>query len=136
MQNLTTNTDSRQPLSPEIYEALKVARVVEYRLASECFDADEELRDELARDLHRVAASIPDDLAGIALDVARDLNDETADFHDWGSRLDASRRINLVTRALEGEPAHPEPEEADDDDLADFFRAINRDDRREVANVF
>lgn len=140
MQNPTTFLPNNQPrivgeLTPEIQDALRLARAVEYDLAAEYFTTDWGLRDRLARDLHDVAKALPESFASVALSVARDLNDEDADFEEWGSRLDASRRIHRLTLAVERTHILPEPEEDDDEALEALHAALEDDDRREAAHA-
>src|SRR5688500_1621565 len=73
-------------ITPEIYEALRTTRAVEFRLASENLATDEELRAELAAELLAASEALPAGLASVTVSVASDLAAEGADFDDWAAR--------------------------------------------------
>ena len=102
--NLTLVTPQNQSqFTPEIAEALKTSRHIEFRLEAEYFSLDLESREELAAELYALTNELPDHLADVAARVAQDLQDETEDFSAWDTRSDASRRVRQIVRGLESE---------------------------------
>lgn len=102
--NLTHVPATRQPqITPEIHDALKTARHIEFRLEAEYFNLDWSSRLELAEELRRLSDDLADSLADVALRVASDLDDEAEDFSEWETRADASRRMRQIIRTLESE---------------------------------
>lgn len=102
--NLTLVTPQNQSqITPEIHEALKTARHIDFRLEAEYFALDWESRLELADELRQLTDDLTDELTDVAVRVAEDLESEAEDFSAWETRSDAARRVRQIVRVLESE---------------------------------
>jgi hypothetical protein len=99
MPNLNLVTSTRQ-VSPEIADALKTARFASFRLEDEFAPFDWEARLELADELRQLSENLPEELAPVAREVARRVEDEASDFGDWEERLAAANMVRAVITGL------------------------------------
>jgi hypothetical protein len=102
--NLTLVTPQNQPsISREIAEALKTLRRADFRLEAEFYHMDWDAREELAAELFAACDDLSDEQADVIARVASDLQDESEDFSTWDARTDAAERVRRVIRSVQSE---------------------------------
>lgn len=99
--NLTHIPAASQPIStPEIHDALKTLRCADFRLEAEYYHLDFEAREELAAELFAACDDLTDEQADVIGRVASDLQDESEDFSAWDTRTDAAARVRTVINSI------------------------------------
>jgi hypothetical protein len=95
--------DGRGQLTPEIYDALKTARRVTFRLEDEFHPFDWEARLELANMLREIAEDeeVPAATARAARAVQHRLESEASDFTDWEERIESANLARIVVAGLQ-----------------------------------
>src|SRR2546423_11445177 len=89
-----------QTISPEIRDALRTARHVEFRLEAEYYALDWESRLELAAEVREIAAASEGRTRQLAEAVEFVLESELYDLSDWDERTDAAALTRVLVADL------------------------------------
>jgi hypothetical protein len=92
---------SAQTITPEIREAIRTARAVEWQLEDEFHPFDWEERLALAQEMREVAAESDGHTRQLAEVVELQLESEAFDFSTWEQRLETANLTRAVIAGLQ-----------------------------------